>query len=225
MAATKVEKLDIASEHINQSLALCKKQGKAAAKDAAACRQQAEVIENVRKRLEGREARHRKQDAVHNQVKAMSELRGLKLGRAEYARQHEYPHTKPSLVEGEWCWPILVVYVTRDDLASQSDYLQSVAESVSLTEIVNTVLDPEQPPPWDTDKLYEQVPALQVKVRKHAWDKIEEENDVDDGWRMRENEEWITLPLDLTIGQLVERDDYVVPMFPVLHIVPRGWHV
>lgn len=225
MAATKVEKLDIASEHINQSLALCKKQGKAAAKDAAACRQQAGVIENVRKRLEGREARHRKRDATHNQVKAMSESRGLKLGCAEYARQLEYPHTKPSLVEDEWCWPVLVVYVTRDDLASQSDYLQSVAESVSLTEIVNTVLDPEQPPPWDTDRLYEQVPALQVKVRKQAWNKTEDENNVDDGWRMREDEEWITLPLDLTIGQLVERDDYVVPMFPVLHIVPRGWRV
>lgn len=225
VAATKTEKLDIASDHIKQCLALCKKQGEAAAKDAAACHQQARVIEGARKRLEGREARHREREAIQDHVKAMSKSRGLKIGPAEYARQHEYPHTKPSHVDGEWCWPILIVYVTRDDLASQSDYLQSVAESVSLSEIVSTVLDPEHPPPWDVDRLYTQVPALEVKVRKQARSEVEYENDADDGWRVREDEEWITLPLDLTIRQLVERDDYVIPSFPVLHIVPRGWHV
>lgn len=190
-------------------------------------RQQAQVIEKVRNRFVGRETRHREREIAEVQVQTMVKSRGLKLGHAEYQRQREYPQTKPHLVNEEWCWPILLVYGSRNDLASQSDYLQSVAESVSISEIFSTVFDPSQPPPWDIDRFYSDAPAFEVKCRKVSWsaqgnDDDDERCEDHDGWRIRENDQWILLPPNVTVGQLIERDDYVIPLFPVLHVEPTG---
>lgn len=72
--------------------------------------------------------------------------RGLRIGRSEYAQQGEYSKTKSTLIDGQWCWPVLLVYATREH-GEQSDYLESVAENVTMDEIIELVFGEGTEPP------------------------------------------------------------------------------
>lgn len=219
VSATKLEKLDVALLSTESGMKACKS-GHGTSADAKLLKQQKQLIAETRKKIEERERRQREQRSKLEDVSSMFARRNIQVRRVEYAQQAEYERTKPHLVDDEWCWPVLLVYQSQNH-GEQSDYLASVNENVTLSEIIDLVFGQDtQPPWWDVDNAYEDTSNLRVLVRTNE-DYDDDNSDSDDGWTVNEHVKWMPLGNEETIGEVVCRKHYKVPLYPVLHIVPR----
>lgn len=219
VAATQLEQFDTALRHTTLAITLCKKQPASA--DLAALQRQRSVIDRAKSASESR-AKHQTELAERTgNADAMIVDRGLRIGRALYAQQHEYRHTRVRRVDGKWSWPILLVYPTTD-YGEQSDYIECVAEDASVADLMGLVFGQGDPPWWDVRRLYRHVDLLHARVRVDTRDDGNDRDDGSEGWRLDDGGKWLVLASDVSIAQLVARDDYVVPLYPVLQIVPKS---
>lgn len=174
-----------------------------------------------------REEREKVKKKTQSMARDMMAERGIRLGPRIFALQGDYASTEPCLVDGEWTWPVLLVYVTADG-EEQSDYLQAVTESVRMDELVDLVFGPEQArPEWDMGGWYNESSELEIRFRRGGREWMRD----DDGMFTEEERpgeddnagDWMSVAGQETLGQLVERKEFVVSMYPVLHVVPKWW--
>lgn len=224
MAATHLERIDVASREVELGLSSCEG-GRGTKMDITSLKRQQVLIQQTKKRVTEREKRRIARETKTDYVKDMMKQRGIRIGRAEYAQQNEYPRTKAELIEGEWCWPVLLVYTTNGS-GEQSDYLESVNEDVTMRELIELVFGEHADTPlWDVDRAYSDVNLLQVYFKHGSEAKLSGSDSSDsdgDGWRVEDKMEWIRVNQNESIGQLLMRKDYIMPMYPVLHIVPKS---
>lgn len=165
-------------------------------------------------RVENRKINQDERKSRLDEAKEMMKTRGIRVGHAEYAQQHEYKITTPQLIDGEWCWPVLLVYSTQS-FGEQSDYLECVGETVTMKELLQTVLgDGTETPWWDVDRIYHSHSSMKIRFRRGE---AYVDGDVDEGYRVSEKE-WGDIDMNESIANLLARKDYVLPSYPVIHI-------
>lgn len=130
----------------------------------------------------------------------------------------------------------------------RSDYLEAVSEDATVADILATVLpgggndSSAAALPWDTRRQYVTAASVDVLYRV-GWTYTAGEGragggggggvDNDDDDETEETRlgsdrgadvlgDWVQVPTGWTLRRLVGRPDYVVPLFPVLVVVPRG---
>ncbi len=192
------------------------------------------AAEEARQREESRTSRAEKRKQEEEaRLKTRAEIlrqRGITMGMPLFAQQRKYTRKEPSVVDGKLYWPVLMVYpeeVVGD--SDQSDYLEEVSEDATLADIVATVFPAGAPvPPWDNRAAYRDHTQLEVLFRQE-WTMPEDEADSDDErsyvGSLRGPDEvgaWRTLPLSCTVRRALATTGYVVPLFPVFYVVPRG---
>ncbi|CAN8075661.1 unnamed protein product [Agarophyton chilense] len=228
LCATILEKYDIAMGHINQGLKLSGKGGK----DTNIFQTQRKTIEAkiemLQRQKEEREHRERKRQEASDTVTGMMKNRGMTLGAPLFAQQRRYTITKPNQEQGEWLWPLLLIYpdeVVECGLGDQSDYLEGVTEQVCMKDILQQVF--EFRPDWDVNRRYTRAEDLEMRYRRE-WtrtrDEVDEESEEFCGSCLGKDDvgAWVTVNEDVTLGEVLRLEDYVIPMFPVLFVVPRG---
>lgn len=236
MSATQLERLKEGTDAVEAGLKACA-DGGGNNNDRVLLKRQLMVIDKKRKAVEQREVRKQKREQRMHSVKDMLRERGIQVSRrACYAQQREYGRTTPRWDEESksWCWPILLVYPTQAH-GDQSDYIESVSEDATLRQVMELVFgngeQQQQPRPWwDADNAYGSVDDLQVLLRQKrgedsdadAGDSDSDDEDEDNGWQMEDKVKWTMLDERQRIGQVVTRNRYVVPLYPVLHIVPKA---
>lgn len=159
--------------------------------------------------------------------------RGVEMGLALFAQQRSYATTCVTIGDDGLTWPVLVLYpeeaIGISGVGDQSDYLEHVHEETTLLDIVRTLFPPkEQGPEWDKRGVYSSFDKLEVLFRGD-WTMTEDEADSDDErtyvGSMRGPEEvgaWRTLDTSLTLRKAIATNGYVVPLFPVFYVVPKG---
>lgn len=240
MSATQLERLKEATEAVEEGLKACANGG-GNNNDKVLLKRQLMLVDKKRKAVEQREARKQKREHRTHSVKDMLRQRGIQVSRrACYAQQREYGRTTPRWDEesGSWCWPLLLVYPTQAH-GDQSDYVESVSEDATLRQVMELVFgngeQQQMRPWWDVDNAYGNVNDLQVMLRQKRVegemdniadagdsDSDDEDEDEENGWQMEDKVQWTILDEQQRIGQVVTRRSYVVPLYPVLHIVPKA---
>ena len=192
------------------------------------------IAKEAREREEASAARaeKRKLDEVVRR-KSQDEMlrkRGVTMGMPLFAQQRKYTRQEPNVIDGKVYWPVLLLYPEEVvGGCDKSDYLEEVSEDATLADIVATVFPAGAPaPPWDKRGAYRDHTQLEVLFRQE-WTMPKDEADSDDErsyvGSMRGPEEvgvWRTLPVTDTLSRAVATKGYVVPLFPVFYIVPRG---
>lgn len=126
----------------------------------------------------------------------------------------------------------------------RSDYLEAVSEDATVADILATVLPGGADDsgaaalPWDARRQYVTAASIDVLYRVGWTYTVAEQGAAGDGDADDDDEaeetrlgsdrgadvlgEWVRVPPGWTLRRLVGRPDYVVPLFPVLVVVPRG---
>ena len=175
---------------------------------------------------------------------------GAPLYAAQTAAAVQVPRADGAAADGDGplLWPLLVVYAGGGDGAGaapagdvpHSDYLEAVSEAATVGDVLATVLpggDTDASAdalPWDARRQFVTAAAVDVLYRV-GWTYTVGEGgtggvDDDGGEETRLGSErgadevgpWVGVPKGWTLRQLLGQRDYVVPLFPVLVVVPRG---
>ncbi|KAI0567202.1 hypothetical protein FGB62_4g269 [Gracilaria domingensis] len=182
LCATFLEKYDIAMYHINQG------RKKIEAK-----------IEKLKRQGAERELRERERQKERDTVTIMMKKRCISLGAPLFAQQRRYAVTEPYKEQGEWLWPLLLIYpdeVVECGMGDQSDYLEGVVEQVCMGDLLHQVFD--SGPDWDVNRRYTRVEDLEVRYRRE-WtrtiDEIDEESEGFCGSCLGKDEvgDWVTV--------------------------------
>lgn len=221
VAATNTERITVAQSEIEAGLKACK-EGYGKNEDVASLKRQQELLHDVVRRIEVRDKKQKERKSRVTEVKDMLAMRGIRMGNAEYAQQHEYKVTTPQFIDEEWCWPVLLVYATQN-FGEQSDYLECVGESVTMRELIETVFgDGTETPWWDVDRIYRSQYSMKIRFRrrKALVDTSRNcETEEDYKWHgVEEDTEWGDIDMNDSIANLLTRKDYVLPLYPVIHI-------
>lgn len=154
-----------------------------------------------------------KRNAAGERVREMLEERGVRIGLPLFEAQRRYDRTDPVWEDGTWVWPMLVVYV--GDAVERSDYLAEVDENATMGDVLETVL--ADPPEWDANGFYRDTARVEIRYRKE-WTVLEEDES-----EICEPREWVRVPLERSLRELLQEKAYVTPLFPVIYAVPVGW--
>lgn len=228
LCAMILEKHDVANRHIKQGLEL----SKGNAGDTHLFQTQRKIveakIEKQRRMNEARKSRESERQKERDSVAVMMEKRRIKCGAPLFAQQRRYTTSKAYREQGEWLWPVLLIYpdeVVECEMGDQSDYLEGVSEQVCMDEMIRQVF--EYRPEWDVNRRYASVETLEVRYRRRWTRSIEElDEDSEDfcGSCLGQDEvgDWVSVQGNVTLGEVLERKDYIIPFFPVLYVVPKG---
>lgn len=154
------------------------------------------------------------------------------MGLPLFSQQRKYSSSEPVEREGVWYWPVLLVY--PEDVAcpgngDQSDFLEEIAETTNMEEIIEWIFgEGVAPPSWDRNRVYRSASGLQMRYRTEWTMKLEDADSDDEdtfcGSTLPHDElgHWIDVNNRTTLGDLLSMKNYITPMFPVLYVVPRG---
>lgn len=190
-----------------------------------------------RKDVEGNVEKAKRERSKANEegrLKKLLENRGVTLGLPLFGQQRKYGNVKAMEFEdGSLIWPLMVVYPegVNEGLEIQSDYVEEVHEDTLLGDIVDMLWPEGQPGPgWDVGRIYNRgKDKLRILYRRDwTWkvNQVEEERRETDVGSERGPEEvgkWISVDMSESLGQLLAREDYVTPLFPVIYLVPQGF--
>lgn len=150
--------------------------------------------------------------------------------------------------DGPLLWPLLIVYPAASDgdgggvgsSVPQSDYLEAVAEDATVADILATILPGGEGDDsgaaalaWDTRRQHVTAAGVDALYRV-GWtypvgEGGGEAGDGGEGEGRLGSDRgddllgpWVRVPPGWTLRRLLGRQDYVVPLFPVLVVVPRG---
>lgn len=237
LSANAIAKFETAIAHCDAGLSFLKKQaaqdrGTIALFKSESGKASAGITAREAKEVEERERKEMSEEFVAAR-QSLLQKRKVTMGLPLFSQQRKYPRTKPVVEEGGLLWPLLLIYpeeaVGRDS-GDQSDYLESVSEKSTMSDIIATIFPGggSPLPPWDVCHRYQDATSLEILYRKD-WTMPQDEADSDDEANyvgsMRGPEEvgsWITVSKTARLCDLLAKRDYVVPLFPVLYIVPKG---
>lgn len=204
-------------------------------KDAALFGQQKAVIEKAKSKsskwAEERQTRLQEESDRKRSVQDMIQSKRITMGLPLFGQQRQYATTEPINREGVWYWPVLLVYpeeIASPGLGDQSDFLEDIAETMKMSEILELVFgEGSLAPEWDMNRMYQPSSPLEMRYRTQ-WTMELSEADSDDeatfcGSSLPADEvgHWMNVGADTTIEDLVRRRNYITPMFPVLYVVPK----
>lgn len=171
--------------------------------------------ENERKRLIG----------------VMLQGRRITMGLPLFSQQRRYSRTEPFERDGEWYWPVLLVYpeeMTSPGQGDQSDFLEEVAETTRMGEILQWVFEGStSAPEWDFHRLYQKAEGLEMRYRERWTMELADADSEDEecfyGSTLPADEmgHWISAANDTRLCELMSRRNYTTPLFPVLYVVPK----
>jgi tetratricopeptide (TPR) repeat protein len=245
VAANKLEKFDKAAAHCAAALATLHALGLAKSADAAAMAgEKMKAAVGLELQAAAREAQKLADEAEAAATSEMAralEKRRVKMGLPLFSQQRSYTATDPVFDEqggsaGDTgdrlvLWPVLVVYpeVSGTSIGEQSDYLKQVSEDATMDDLVATLFpDDAPPPPWDVSGAYGVAPDRLAAEYRVRWTMPVEEADSDDerdfvGSTFGPDDvgPWKRVSRSTTIAQLIARQDYIVPKFPVIYLIPK----
>lgn len=236
LCAIELEKFDIASRHCEAGLDLCTSDDSAQGRrDRALFKLQAKklekTIEKSQKYENAKEMRLLEVKERKQKIRQMVEDRGITMGLPLFSMQRKYSTTEPSERDGEWYWPVLLVYpeeVACGGQSDQSDFLEDVSEQTSMGDILNCVFGGNSPgPEWDMNRMYRSADELEVRYRSQ-WtmelayaDSEDEEYFCGSSLPADEIGSWISVARGVRLCELMRRRNYITPLFPVLYVVPK----
>ena len=192
--------------------------------------QQKAILTKKKQKSEEREESRLKQEsakvAKNDKILDMLKKRKIVVGQPLFGQQRGFSNTKPQLKDGQWEWPLLLIYpeevISDTDCGDQSDYLEAVGEDTQIGEILDAVF--AEAPRWDVRGLYGNPELLEARFRT-SWTKTlnnDEDEDVICGSALGKDEvgEWVTVERGETLAEVISRPDYIMPLFPTLYIVP-----
>jgi len=241
-AAFRLEKFDIASEHIGRGLEL-----EPEAEDFLGLGKRVEAASAAaREKLEQRERQEaERRRPVECLVNAVLH-RGVRVGPSLYAsgRVSHRPllDSEPGRanpLEAQMHWPVMVLYPE----VGQMDYLEQVAEGAAFGDLLATMFDPAYapaPPAWDPERRYRpdnislflQVEACDALPREallewYLGDSVPEGMADQDAGPLPEgywakHPRFARVPLDCCLLEALQTPGYVVPGTPAFHAVVQG---
>lgn len=233
-------RFDDAIAHCNEALLTLQKAPNAEANQKLLFEKTKKAAEGAKKREEQRlESATRKQNAelkVDVERREALAKRGITMGLPLFSQQRSYTIKGPIISGDAIQWPVLLLYPEEalgvTGTGDQSDYLEEVAESASMADILATVFPPgSSSPTWDRRGVYKDCSQLEVLFREE-WTISEEEADSDDErsfvGSLRGPDEvgsWRTISLSNSLRQAISTRGYIVPQFPVFYIVPKGTYL
>lgn len=236
LCALELEKFKVALSHCDEALALLRNESSTQAKsDIALFKKQKQAIEKSQaqsdEHAKERESRVQAATERRNAFEEMIQSRGITMGLPLFGQQRRYSTTEPVLNDNTWYWPVLLVYpeeVASPGNGDQSDFLEDIAETTTMEDILETVFAEGLPPPqWDRNRMYSSAKRLQMRYRAR-WTMETVDADSDDeetfcGSELPPDEvgPWIDVSSRTTLQELLRQKTYVTPMFPVLYVVPK----
>lgn len=198
-------------------------------------RQVKALVQKAKERAE-KEAQ-RRAAAAALEAKRREELRlvllerGVSLGPAQYnagaerGEERRAPVVLPKLSEdGLLQWPALFLYGEH----AQSDSIEQFPESTCLRDHLEEMFPPQGArPAWDTTGSYT-LEQMEAFIQLEGVTPM----DLTQGWPAAADDDtrheakadgkWLFVPLDMYLGDLMGCPGYVVPGFPVFHVMAKG---
>ncbi len=240
LSATAIQRFDKAIAHCEKGIDLFRGTSKESEEQRALfekAKQNAQSLkEKEEHKLETMEEKKISEERAEKRRQEILMRRGVTMGLALFAQQRSYSRTIPKMTENEISWPVLLLYpeeaVGVPGAGDQSDYLEEVHEDTIMLDLLRTVFPPgEDCPEWDKQRAYSEYSKLEVLFRAD-WTMTEEEADSDDERHyvgsVRGPEEvgsWRTLKTTDTLRQVLSTNGYIVPLFPVFYVVPKGTYL
>lgn len=236
LCALRLENFDAALRHYQTGLQLCGTQDTAQARgDYALFKSQKREIDEAMAKSHKYESEREKRARVEQEQKrlkgAMLQSRGITMGLPLFSQQRRYNQTEPVERNGEWHWPMLLVYpeeVAGAGEGDQSDFLEDVVESTTMGEIVEWVFgEGTCAPEWDVQRLYRSTKGLEVRYRTKWTMKVTDADSEDEEYScgstlpVDEMGDWIPVAHNVRLFELMSRRNYITPLFPVLYVVPE----
>lgn len=179
-------------------------------------------------------ARQQREDADcerQRSLEKMMQKRKITMGLPLFSQQRRYAVTEPMERDGEWFWPVLLIYpedAACPGLGDQSDYLEDVSEQTTIEDILNWVFQGvNNRPEWDVNRMYTDPGNLEARYRTR-WTMKKDEADSDDeeyfcgsSLPLDEIGGWVSVKAKTKLMELMRRADYMTPLFPVLYVVPK----
>eukprot|EP00177_Eucheuma_denticulatum_P000315 GFKZ01000540.1.p1 GENE.GFKZ01000540.1~~GFKZ01000540.1.p1 ORF type:complete len:378 (+),score=44.68 GFKZ01000540.1:123-1256(+) len=236
LCAIELEKFDIASRHCEAGLELCISDDSAQGRrDRALFKLQKKnlekAIEKSHKYEKAKDVRRKEEQLRKQKISQMVEGRGITMGLPLFSQQRRYSTTEPSERDGEWYWPVLLVYpeeVACAGQGDQSDFLEDVSENTSMGDVLRWVFGVNSSgPEWDVNRFYTSAGDLEVRYRLQWTMELADADSEDEeyfcGSSLPADEigSWISVASGVRLCELMRRRNYITPLFPVLYVVPK----
>jgi tetratricopeptide (TPR) repeat protein len=159
--------------------------------------------------------------------------RGWKIGRPQFGVGDRKPFL--DILEGneeEVRWPVLLFY---PEASMQNDAIESFGEYDLISAHLDVMFDPEAPPlEWDTDRQYTR-DNIEVYYLSYAAKPMDRDGLIEamhGGWPNVVEEgperygptaaQWVRVDENLTLGELLCREDHVAPGIPVMFVLAKN---
>lgn len=156
------------------------------------------------------------------------ESRGWRIGRPQFGIDNKKPTIVPhgdDKAQTEVVWPVLFLYPEAN---FQQDAILEFSELDAFADHLDVIF--EEMPEWDSDRQYTR-DAVEVYYLSHAARPLRRNELVEalfGGWPSVANEgpnrleaKWIKVNPKHTLGQVLSREDHVVPGIPVFFVLSR----
>lgn len=237
LCAVALEKFDVASRHCDEGENILTANNSAQGRrDVASFKQQRSVMmkamEKSNRYQSEKERRLQVERARKENIALMVDERGIAMGLPLFSQQRRYPCTEARERDGVWHWPVLLVYpeeVACPGSGDQSDFLEDVAETTKIEEILEWIFGEDvEAPAWDVNRVYRSANSLQMRYRTEWTLKIEDADSDEEesfcGSTLPEDEigHWIDASSSSSLKDVLRKRNYIVPLFPVFYVIPRG---
>lgn len=154
--------------------------------------------------------------------------KGWKIGRPQFSVEGHKPRMEPN---GEISWPVLFFY---PEASMQSDVIEAFDESDQFSAHLDRMFSNEAPPlPWDDDRKYRRntidafylsnaAKPLNIEELTEAlyggWPSVSDATPARYGDRAAE---WVQVKESQTLGDILCREDFVVPGIPAFFILAK----
>eukprot|EP00889_Picochlorum_renovo_P001173 jgi/Picre1/28203/NNA_003609.t1 len=161
------------------------------------------------------------------EMASVLESRGWKIGRPQFG----IGSRKPRIEDGEVRWPVLFFY---PEGGMQSDAIEDFGEHDTFKDHLDVMFGADAPPlAWDTDATYTR-DSIEIYYLSHAAKPIARNDLIEalfGGWPSVADQgperygpqgaTWIRVNTAHTLGQVISRDDHVIPGVPVFFILSK----
>ncbi|KAI8105509.1 hypothetical protein M9434_000094 [Picochlorum sp. BPE23] len=161
------------------------------------------------------------------EMASVLESRGWKIGRPQFGIDSR----KPRIEDGEVRWPVLFFY---PEGGMQSDAIEDFGEHDTFKDHLDVMFGADAPPlAWDTDATYTR-DSIEIYYLSHAAKPIARNDLIEalfGGWPSVADQgperygpqgaTWIRVKTVHTLGQVISRDDHVIPGVPVFFILSK----
>lgn len=236
LCALQIENFKVALHHYEAGLQLCGTQEAAQAQgDYALFKSKKREIDKAmaknHKYQSDKEKRLQAEQERTQSIERMLQAKRITMGLPLFSQQRRYSRTGPLEREGEWYWPVLLVYpeeVASPGHGDQSDFLEDVAETTRMGDILEWVFEGGgSAPEWDFHRLYRSAEGLEMRYRERWTVELAEADSEDEeylyGSTLPADEVggWISVANDVRLCELMSRSNYITPLFPVLYVIPK----